>query len=489
MTQTTTTEGGEAHAKASEILSLEQHLEQSGPFHWKSCMMLFHDVCVDLEGIHKRSGCLGDITIRSFELVKGATTRDTRIRFKENPGEAASTSKRFSFPDAAYYSPEKCLKRELDARSDIYSLGCVMYECLTGSPPFVNRNEEILIEMHVSDQPLPPGRRTQQIVIPDEVDELILKSLQQDPEKRQQTAGEFRADLGMAVQQDVDDVPTRDLQRIAAPQPKKIENTRTMFVVAVGALVLSLSLLAIEQYILSTESYKEMVAKTAKRERHRYLMGVEYGAEYLKQMEFGGKKLHPAKGETPIEITQVGGDVVIFATTQRANLKEAVEEAYRRSLMLWKADLKDADLSNMKLPEIRLQNALLEGANFSGTDLTKSNLIECSVVKANFQNANLTDAVAMRSNFSGANFTGANLSKVHCLSANFEDANLTNAKLDYADLSGANLNRADLTGASFDGTRVTREFLKNAKITPEQLAKTIEVPMQAVEQMNVHRGN
>lgn len=488
MTQTTTAEGGEAHAKASEILSLEQHLEQSGPFHWKSCMTLFHDVCVELEERHNRSGCLGDITIRSFELVKGDTTRDTKIRFKENPGAASASSKRFSFPDAAYYSPEKCLKRELDIRSDIYSLGCVIYECLTGSPPFVNRNEEILKEMHVSDQPLPPGRRTQQIVIPDEVDELILKSLKQDPEKRQQTAGEFRADLGLAVQQDVDDVPAKGLQRITAPPPKKIENTRTMFVVAVGALVLSLSLLALEQYILSTQAYKEMVEKTAKRERHHYLMGVEYGGLYKQQMEFDGLNLHPRKGETVIEITQVGGDVVLFATTKRASIKEAVEEAYRRELMLWKADLKDADLSNLKLPGIRLQAALLEGANFSGTDLTKANLIECSVVKANFQNANLTNVVAMRSNFSGANFTGANLSNVHCLSANFEDANLTNANLDNADLSGANLNRADLTGASFNGTRVTHEFMKNAKITPEQLAKTIEVPLQAVEQLNVQRG-
>jgi|AGTN01.3.fsa_nt_gi Uncharacterized low-complexity proteins len=486
MTQTTTAEGGEAHAKASEILSLEQHLEQSGPFHWKSCMMLFHDVCVDLEGIHNRSGCLGDITIRSFELVEGDTPRNTRIRFKETGAAAAASAKRFSFPDAAYYSPEKCLKRELDARSDIYSLGCVIYECLTGSPPFVNRNDEILKEMHVSDEPLPPGRRTQQIVIPDEVDELILKALKQDPQKRQQTAGELRADLGIAVQQDVDDVPAKGLQRIATP--RKIENSRTMFIVAICALVASLSILAIEQFILSTESYKEMVAKTEKKLRHHYLMGVEYGGEYLKQLEFGELRQTPAKGESVIEITQAGGDVVLFATSKRATLKEAVQEAYRRGLMLWKADFKDADLSSMKLPEIRLQAALLEGTNFSGTDLTKANLIESSAVKANFQNANLTDSVAMRSNFAGANFSGANLTKVHCLSANFAEANFTNANLDFADFSGANFDRADLTGASLNGTRVTREFLKTAKITPEQLAKTVEVPMDAVRQLDVQRN-
>lgn len=486
MTQTTTAEGGEACAKASEILSLEQHLEVSGPFHWKSCMMLFHDVCVDLEEIHNRSGCLGDITIRSFELVKGDTSRDTRIRFKETPGAAASTSaKRFSFPDAAYYSPEKCLKRQLDLRSDIYSLGCVMYECLTGSPPFVNRNEEILKEMQVSDQPLPPGRRTQQILIPDEVDDLILKALKQDPEKRQQTAGELRAELGQAVQRDVDDVPSKGLQRIATP--RKFENIRTMFVVAIGALVASLAILATIQLIISTESFKEMVAKTQKRERHHYLMGVEYGGLYLKQMEFEGRNQRPVKGDTPIEITQVGGDVVLFITTKRANLKEAVEEAYRRELLLWKADFKDADLSNMKLPGIRLHGSLLEGANFSGTDLTKANLNETSSSKANFQNANLTDFVGMRSNFSGVNFTGANLTRAHCLSANFEDANLTNANLDFADFSGVNFKGADLTGTSLNGTRVTREFLKTAKITPEQLAKTVDVSIEAVKQLDGQR--
>lgn len=487
MTQTTTAEGGEAKAKASETLSLEQHLEQSGPFHWKSCLMLFHDVCVDLEEIHNRSGYLGDITIRSFELITGDTARDTKIKFKESRGEAAkAATQRFSFPDAAYFSPEKCLKRELDTRSDIYSLGCVIYECLTGSPPFVNRNEEILKEMHVSDQPLPPGRRSQQILIPDDVDTLVLKAIKQDPSKRQQSAGELRAELGMAVQQAATDVPTEDLQRIATPS--ETESTRKMFAVAACALVASLCILAIVQYVLSTDSYKDMVAQTEKKARHRYLMGVEYGREYLRQMEFGGNRERPLRGEKVVEITQVGGDVVLFATNKRANIKEALEEAHKRQLFLWKADLKDTDLSNMKLPRIRLQAALLEGANFTGTDLTSANLIEISASRANLQNANLADVVAMRSNFSGADFTGANLTKAHCLSCNFEDANLTNANLEFADLSGANFNRANLTGAKFNATRVTRELLKQANITPEQLAQTIDVPAEAVTELNAQRG-
>src|SRR5689334_5871595 len=112
MAQTTTPEGGQAQAKESEVLSLEQQLEQFGPLHWKQCMMLFHDVCVDLEKIHKASGYLGDITIRSFEIIKGGTAGDTKIVFKAKHNEAAPAAKRFSFPDAAYYSPEKCLKRQ-----------------------------------------------------------------------------------------------------------------------------------------------------------------------------------------------------------------------------------------------------------------------------------------------------------------------------------------------------------------------------------------
>ena len=433
MTQTTKSEEGQAQAKesnlkvASEILSLEQHLEQSGPFHWKSCMTLFHDVCVDLERIHEQTGVLGNITIRSLEIVKGSTTRDTTIRFRANPAESAdSTGKRFSFPDAAYFSPEKCLKKELDARSDVYALGCVIYECLTGSPPFVNRNEEILKEMHVSDAPLPPGRRTQQIHVPDEVDELVLKALNPDPAKRQQSAGELRGELGMAVQQEVEDVP-KGLQRISTPH--RIDSARTMFIVAVVALVASVGLLALEQYILSTDHYKAMVEKTQRKAKHHYLMNVEYGTDYLKQMEFdrAGKPEKP-----PLEITQIGGDVVLFATTKRSNLKDAVAEAHRRGLMLWKADLHNVDLSNMELSGIRLQNALLEGSNFSGTNLSKAILIESSNVKANFENANLSEIVAMRSNFSEVNFTGAKLTHAHCLGANFDGAISRNANLDYA---------------------------------------------------------
>ncbi|MGL1446836.1 serine/threonine protein kinase, partial [Vibrio parahaemolyticus] len=59
------------------------------------------------------------------------------------------------FGSPLYMSPEQCLGNKLDARSDIYALGCVMYETLTGHPPFEASNPIKIILKHVNDLPTP----------------------------------------------------------------------------------------------------------------------------------------------------------------------------------------------------------------------------------------------------------------------------------------------------------------------------------------------
>jgi serine/threonine protein kinase len=94
-----------------------------------------------------------------------------------------------------YMSPEQCQALKLDARSDIYSFGCVMYEALTGAPPFPADNAIDAMYMHCRTKPesicslMPPG------TIPQQLDEIILQSLAKDPAERQQTVGQLKRDL------------------------------------------------------------------------------------------------------------------------------------------------------------------------------------------------------------------------------------------------------------------------------------------------------
>ena len=94
---------------------------------------------------------------------------------------------------AQYLSPEQARGDPVDARSDVYSLGCVLYEILTGEPPFTGDSPVSVAYQHVRDDPIPPSERHEGIS-PD-LDAVVLKALAKNPENRYQTAAEMRADL------------------------------------------------------------------------------------------------------------------------------------------------------------------------------------------------------------------------------------------------------------------------------------------------------
>ncbi|MGW7681439.1 Stk1 family PASTA domain-containing Ser/Thr kinase [Kribbella sp. NPDC054772] len=94
---------------------------------------------------------------------------------------------------AQYLSPEQARGETVDARSDLYSTGCLLYELLTGRPPFVGESPVSVAYQHVREQPLPPSSFDPDI--PPEVDAVVLKALAKNREERYQSASEMRADI------------------------------------------------------------------------------------------------------------------------------------------------------------------------------------------------------------------------------------------------------------------------------------------------------
>jgi eukaryotic-like serine/threonine-protein kinase len=94
---------------------------------------------------------------------------------------------------AQYLSPEQARGDPVDARSDVYSLGCVLYEILTGEPPFTGDSPVSVAYQHVREDPVPPSARHEGIS--SDLDAVVLKALAKNPENRYQTAAEMRADL------------------------------------------------------------------------------------------------------------------------------------------------------------------------------------------------------------------------------------------------------------------------------------------------------
>lgn len=98
-----------------------------------------------------------------------------------------------AFGSPAYMSPEQCLGEELDVRSDIYSLGCLMYETLTGTPPLVGENVLSTVAKQVRETPIP--MRSHNPALPEAIDDLVMKCLSKEPVLRYQKASDLRIDL------------------------------------------------------------------------------------------------------------------------------------------------------------------------------------------------------------------------------------------------------------------------------------------------------
>ncbi|WP_141379374.1 Stk1 family PASTA domain-containing Ser/Thr kinase [Microbacterium lacticum] len=94
---------------------------------------------------------------------------------------------------AAYFSPEQAKGEPVDSRADVYSAGVVLYELLTGRPPFRGESPVAVAYQHVSETPVAPSEIVD--TVPRSLDAVVLRALAKDPYQRYQDAGSFRAAL------------------------------------------------------------------------------------------------------------------------------------------------------------------------------------------------------------------------------------------------------------------------------------------------------
>ncbi len=105
-------------------------------------------------------------------------------------GKLTQTGEVFGSPQ--YMSPEQCLGKQLDGRTDIYSLGCIMYECITGTPPLYDDSPIALMKKQITDLPPPFASHLQ---VPQWLSKEIFKAMEKKVSRRHQTVGELYAAL------------------------------------------------------------------------------------------------------------------------------------------------------------------------------------------------------------------------------------------------------------------------------------------------------
>jgi len=127
------------------------------------------------------------VKIIDFGIAKVLTSHRERGQNLTQPGEILGSP--------TYMSPEQCLGCPMDARSDIYSLGCAMYEALCGRLPLLGKVALETMQMHVERQPESLLVRAPECRIPEVLDRIVMKALRKDQAERYQTMAEMREDL------------------------------------------------------------------------------------------------------------------------------------------------------------------------------------------------------------------------------------------------------------------------------------------------------
>ncbi|MGW5744912.1 Stk1 family PASTA domain-containing Ser/Thr kinase [Amycolatopsis sp. NPDC003861] len=175
--------------------TLRDIVKTEGPMSQKRAMEVMADVCAALDFSHRHGIVHRDVKPANVMITKNGAVKvmDFGIARAMHDGQSAMTQTAAVIGTAQYLSPEQARGESVDARSDVYAAGCVLYELITGEPPFTGDSPVAVAYQHVREDPNPPSS-VNPAVAP-ELDAVVLKALAKGPANRYQSAAEMRSDL------------------------------------------------------------------------------------------------------------------------------------------------------------------------------------------------------------------------------------------------------------------------------------------------------
>ena len=176
--------------------SLRQRLAREGRLPVPEALIIARSVALALDYAHRRNVIHRDVKPENILLHEGqAVVADFGIARAITAAAADDlTARGLTVGTPAYMSPEQAAaERELDGRSDLYSLACVVYETLTGEPPFAGGSGQRTLSRHLVEPPAPLRQRRP--TIPEQVERAVLRALAKEPENRFAGTAEFAAAL------------------------------------------------------------------------------------------------------------------------------------------------------------------------------------------------------------------------------------------------------------------------------------------------------
>ncbi len=213
-----------------EGITLKQYLEKKGSLNWRETLHFSMQIAKALEHAHSRGIVHRDIKPHNIMILKDGSIKVADFGIARI-GSAQNTLTREALGSVHYISPEQAKGGHVDSRSDLYSLGVVMYEMLTGRTPYDGETPVSVAIQHINGGATPPSELVEGV--PRGIEQITMHAMEVNPDERYASATEMLHDMeefrknpgmtflyfgGVAPQAPVQPHPQRPVQRPAAPR-------------------------------------------------------------------------------------------------------------------------------------------------------------------------------------------------------------------------------------------------------------------------------
>ncbi|HEY2725456.1 MAG TPA: Stk1 family PASTA domain-containing Ser/Thr kinase [Pseudonocardiaceae bacterium] len=174
--------------------TLRDIVKTEGPLSEQRALETMADVCAALDFSHRAGIIHRDVKPANVMITNNGAVKVMDFGIARALADGAGVTQTAAvIGTAQYLSPEQARGEMVDARSDVYAAGCVLYELITGDPPFTGDSPVAVAYQHVREDPTPPSHQNPDVS--PGMDAMVLKAMSKNPANRYQSAAEMRSDL------------------------------------------------------------------------------------------------------------------------------------------------------------------------------------------------------------------------------------------------------------------------------------------------------